>query len=52
MMRVMLLREARIKHNAGEIVTVSPDVAQYLVSVGSAEVIPEDEPKKKKKAKE
>ncbi len=35
-MKVRLLRDARIKHNAGEIVEVSPAEFQFLVSVGSA----------------
>lgn len=39
MIKVMLLRAARIRHEAGEIVTVSPEVAQFLTAVGSAEVI-------------
>lgn len=51
MMKVMLLRAARIQHNAGEIVTVSPEVAQFLVAVGSAEVIPEVEKEAEKPRK-
>ena len=35
-MKVRLLRDARIKHNAGEIVEVSPAEYNFLVSVGSA----------------
>lgn len=35
-MRVKLLRDARITHKAGEIVTVSPSEFQFLCSVGSA----------------
>lgn len=37
-MKVRLLRPARITVNAGEIVEVSPDVAAFLLSVGSAEI--------------
>ena len=37
-MKVRLLRPARINHNAGEIVEVSPDVAAFLLNVGSAEI--------------
>lgn len=35
-MRVLLLRDSRIKHSAGEIVDVSPAEARFLLSVGSA----------------
>lgn len=35
-MKVKLLRDARIKHKAGEIVEVSPAEYNFLVSVGSA----------------
>ena len=38
-MKVRLLRAARIAHNAGEIVEVSPDQATFLMSVGSAEPV-------------
>lgn len=51
MMKVMLLRSARIQHNAGEIVTVSPEVAQFLVAVGSADVIHEVEEEAEKPQK-
>lgn len=60
-MKVYLLREARIRHHAGEIVEVSPDEAGYLISTGSAEsmeaaavpVVPVREiPEKKTAAKE
>lgn len=47
-MTVKLIRDARINHKAGEIVEVSPEVANFLLSVGSA-VKPE--PEKKKTAK-
>lgn len=57
-MRVKLLREASIRHKAGEIVEVSPTEYAFLTSLGSAvdavketaipEVVetPEDKPKK------
>lgn len=35
-MIVRLIREARIRHSAGEIVNVSPAEASFLLSVGSA----------------
>ena len=38
-MKVRLLRAARITHNTGEIVEVSPDQAAFLLSVGSAEPV-------------
>ena len=51
-MKVKLLREARIRHEAGEIVEVSPAVADYLITVGSAGTIEEKEkPKKTTKKK-
>ena len=37
MMKVLLLRDARIIHKAGEIVEVSPAEFNFLVSVKSAE---------------
>lgn len=36
-MKVRLIRAARIRHNAGEIVEVSPAEAGFLISTGSAE---------------
>lgn len=53
-MKVRLLRDAKIKHNAGEIVNVSPDEAFYLCSLGSAVEVKEPtaataEPKETKK---
>lgn len=52
-MIVKLLRDARIKHKAGEIVTVTPEEAAFLLSVGSAiELIYEPkQPAKKKTVK-
>lgn len=35
-MLVKLLKRARIWHNAGEIVQVSPDEANFLISVSAA----------------
>ena len=40
-MRVKLLRDARINHKSGEIVEVSPEQAEFLISVGSAEKVAE-----------
>lgn len=47
-MKVKLIRDTRILCKAGETVEVSPEVANFLLSVGSA-VIPQ--PEKKKTAK-
>ena len=38
-MLVLLKKAARINHNAGEIVEVSPAQAQFLISVDAAEVM-------------
>ena len=38
-MKVKLLRRARIWANAGDTVDVSPDEAEFLISVGSAEKV-------------
>ena len=38
-MRLRLKRAARIRHEAGEIVEVSPAEAGFLLSTGSAEAI-------------
>lgn len=35
-MVVLLLRDARVRHHAGEIVEVSPDEARFLITTGSA----------------
>lgn len=43
-MRVRLLRDARIRHSAGEIVEVSPAEAAFLTSVGSAVCVAADQP--------
>lgn len=38
-MKVKLLRDAKIKHSAGEIVEVSPAECQFLTSLGSAVIV-------------
>lgn len=48
-MKVLLTRDARIRHHAGEIVEVSPAEAGFLLSTGSA--IAAEEPKKRKTTK-
>lgn len=40
-MKLKLLRAARIRHEAGEIVEVSPAEAGFLLSTGSAERVAE-----------
>lgn len=40
-MKLRLIRAARILHQAGEIVEVSPAEAGFLLSTKSAEVVPE-----------
>lgn len=50
-MKVRLLRDSRITHKAGEIVEVSPVVADFLLSVGSAEILLQ-KPKKKETKQE
>lgn len=53
-MKARLLRDARIKHSAGEIVEVSPAEFAFLTSVKSAELFAEEpqteETEKTKKA--
>lgn len=46
-MKVHLLRDARINHKAGETIDVSPAEFDFLVSVGSAEPVIEEKPKKR-----
>lgn len=48
-MKLRLTRRARIPHEAGEIVEVSPEVANFLLGVGSAVKVEEapKEPAKK-----
>lgn len=48
-MKVKLIRDARIKHKAGEIVEVSPAEFNYLTSVGSAVPMTEEKKTVKKK---
>ena len=43
-MKVKLLRAARIRHEAGEIVEVSPAEAGFLLSTGSAVPVAEEKP--------
>ena len=38
-MKLLLKKAARIRHNAGEIVEVSPAEANFLLSVGAAEIV-------------
>ena len=40
-MKLRLIRAARIRHEAGEIVEVSPAEAGFLLSTGSAEYVQE-----------
>lgn len=49
MMKVRLLRDARILHKAGEVVEISPEFAEYLISLDSAEAVEAEPPKEKKK---
>ena len=42
-MKVKLIRDARIIHKAGEIVEVSPDEYNFLISVRSAVPMTEEE---------
>ena len=51
-MRVKLLREARIRHHIGEVVEVSPQEYQFLVTTGSAVPVVEEKKKAKKKDEE
>lgn len=51
-MKVKLLRPARINHNAGEIVEVSPVARDFLVGTGSAvDVEADKKPKTTKRTK-
>lgn len=38
-MKVRLLKPTRLIVNAGEIITVSPDQARWLLAAGTAEII-------------
>ena len=46
-MKVLLLRAARIRHEAGDIVEVSPAEAGFLLSTGSAVEVAEVPPMKR-----
>ena len=48
-MKVILLRDQRILHKAGEIVEVSPVVYENLISLGSAKPVKAAQAKKKGK---
>lgn len=47
-MKVILLREARIKHAAGEVVDVSPAEYNFLISTKSAKPAVEAAPEKRR----
>lgn len=51
-MQVKLLRDARIKHNAGEVVEVSPEEFAFLVANHAAEPVAAKPAKKTKKKEE
>ena len=51
-MKLKLLKAARIRHDAGEIVEVSPAEAGFLISTGSAEKIATEAPKKRETPEE
>jgi len=48
-MKLILLRDARIWHKAGETVEVGQQEAGFLLSVGSAVQAPKEQPKPPKK---
>lgn len=48
-MKVVLLRDARIKHKAGEIVEVSPAEFDFLVSTQTAKPVKEAAQAKRKR---
>lgn len=49
-MLVRLLRDARIKHYAGETVNVSPEECAFLTSTGSAVVVTQEAAKESQAA--
>ena len=51
-MRLKLLRAARIRHEAGEIVEASPAEAGFLISTGSAVQVAEEPPRKRETPEE
>lgn len=50
-MKILLTRDARIKHKAGEIVEVSPEEASFLISVESAVKVAAPKPEKRTRKK-
>jgi len=50
-MKIKLLKEAKIRHLAGEVVEASPEEAAFLIAVGSAEQAEKEQPKKTTKKK-
>ena len=52
MMKVRLVREASIRHKAGEIVEVSPAEFNFLQSVGAARPAPDKKKKQRKQKNE
>ena len=38
-MKILLLKDARVKHQAGDIVEVSPADANFLVTLGLGEIL-------------
>ena len=51
-MRAELLKDAKIKHHAGEIVEVSPAEFNFLQSVGAARPVPDNKKKQRKQKNE
>lgn len=51
-MKAELLKDARIKHHAGEIVEVSPAEFNFLLSIGAARPAPEKKKKQRKQKNE
>lgn len=50
-MLIKLVREARIRHKAGDIVEVSPAEAHFLTSTGSAVYVPNEAPRPRRDTK-
>ena len=48
-MKLLLKQAARIRHNAGEIVEVSPAEANFLLSVGAAVIVTDAKQEQEKK---
>lgn len=51
MMTIKLIKDARIKHSAGDVVCVSPAEANFLISVGAAVMAAQTTEKKADKKK-